>query len=185
LGCEDDRVSACVCEYDPYCCDTAWDEVCAQEVEFLRCGTCRAPFGGLGGSFSVTTVSGVTVGTAVSSLGGAGGSTAGGVGGAGTEGSSTTLGEGGSGGVGQCVEQSETQCEACLCTDCFAAYGDCIGDFGCPVIIACLDESGCTGSDCLLACGDVIDQFGGLEGSSVAYTVALINCATDAGCPCE
>lgn len=43
LGCEVEDVSACVCELDPYCCETAWDENCAQEVNSLGCGECDFP----------------------------------------------------------------------------------------------------------------------------------------------
>lgn len=164
-GCEDPSVEACVCEYDSYCCDYSWDFICVDEVEGLNCGVCSDPFGGFGGFTSTTTVSTMT-----------------GVGGATSTGST---GEAGGGGVGQCVEQAETQCEECLCTDCFEAYGDCIADFGCPEIIGCLDETGCSGADCVVACQDVIEEFGGLYGASVAYTIALINCAINASCPCD
>jgi hypothetical protein len=29
-----------VCAKDPFCCETAWDSVCAGEVAELGCGTC-------------------------------------------------------------------------------------------------------------------------------------------------
>lgn len=41
-GCIDPAVEACVCELDPFCCDTLWDETCVAEVEALSCGTCGA-----------------------------------------------------------------------------------------------------------------------------------------------
>lgn len=108
------------------------------------------------------------------------------VGGAPTTGSSLTTGEGGSGGVAECVAQSQTKCEACLCADCFQSYGDCVGDFGCPKILECIDEVGCSGLDCYTpdTCQKVIDQFGGLAGASVAYVTALVECAVTASCPC-
>jgi hypothetical protein len=33
-------VQSCVCDADPYCCSTAWDDLCAREVESLGCGSC-------------------------------------------------------------------------------------------------------------------------------------------------
>ncbi|MCR9164781.1 MAG: hypothetical protein ACE37F_33610 [Nannocystaceae bacterium] len=39
-GCADVPVQACVCEADPYCCNTAWDSLCVGEVDSLGCGTC-------------------------------------------------------------------------------------------------------------------------------------------------
>jgi hypothetical protein len=37
-GCPDDDVEACVCAQDPYCCDTAWDEVCVNTASYGGCG---------------------------------------------------------------------------------------------------------------------------------------------------
>ena len=31
-GCDFAPVEACVCEVDPFCCDTAWDDICADEA---------------------------------------------------------------------------------------------------------------------------------------------------------
>ncbi|HWB74435.1 MAG TPA: hypothetical protein VG755_05760, partial [Nannocystaceae bacterium] len=39
-GCLDPEVEACVCDDDPYCCDTEWDTLCVDEVESLNCGAC-------------------------------------------------------------------------------------------------------------------------------------------------
>lgn len=39
-GCEDEYVQDCVCEMDPYCCDVAWDEACAEQVDLHGCGAC-------------------------------------------------------------------------------------------------------------------------------------------------
>ncbi len=41
-GCGDAVLAACVCADDPYCCDTAWDELCIAEVDSLGCGACGA-----------------------------------------------------------------------------------------------------------------------------------------------
>jgi hypothetical protein len=39
-GCDDPAVQACVCMEDAFCCDTAWDDVCVNEVDGFGCGTC-------------------------------------------------------------------------------------------------------------------------------------------------
>ncbi|MFO0632007.1 MAG: hypothetical protein U0168_04065 [Nannocystaceae bacterium] len=39
-GCTDVDVQDCVCATDPYCCLTAWDDVCVGEVTELACGMC-------------------------------------------------------------------------------------------------------------------------------------------------
>ncbi len=39
-GCSDVAVRSCVCDADPYCCTTAWDALCVDEVDSLGCGTC-------------------------------------------------------------------------------------------------------------------------------------------------
>lgn len=52
-GCsEDPLVAECVCETDRYCCQTIWDDVCAERVVELGCGVCEP-----GGSTVSTTVS--------------------------------------------------------------------------------------------------------------------------------
>jgi len=39
-GCSNPDIEACVCDVDPFCCDTDWDRVCVEEVESLGCATC-------------------------------------------------------------------------------------------------------------------------------------------------
>jgi hypothetical protein len=39
-GCGDPSIESCVCEQDDYCCSTAWDAICVNEVEGLGCGSC-------------------------------------------------------------------------------------------------------------------------------------------------
>jgi hypothetical protein len=39
-GCDDAAIQACVCMQDSYCCDTAWDALCVDEVGSFGCGTC-------------------------------------------------------------------------------------------------------------------------------------------------
>lgn len=47
-GCTDAAVEACVCMQDSYCCETAWDALCVDEVGSFGCGTCEGA-GGDGG----------------------------------------------------------------------------------------------------------------------------------------
>ena len=39
-GCSNTDIETCVCQVDPYCCDTAWDGLCADEVDSLGCAFC-------------------------------------------------------------------------------------------------------------------------------------------------
>ena len=39
-GCTDVSIEACVCAFDPYCCNTNWDSLCVSEVTSLGCGIC-------------------------------------------------------------------------------------------------------------------------------------------------
>lgn len=49
-GCGDDAaIEQCVCDQDPYCCETAWDATCISEVNEFACGECDVPDPGPGG----------------------------------------------------------------------------------------------------------------------------------------
>ena len=39
-GCEVPTVQACVCEYDPTCCQSGWDDQCVADVFLFGCGMC-------------------------------------------------------------------------------------------------------------------------------------------------
>lgn len=39
-GCTDDATEACVCDLDPFCCETAWDATCVATVSIGECGEC-------------------------------------------------------------------------------------------------------------------------------------------------
>lgn len=39
-SCVDEDVAACVCDVDPSCCESSWDELCAALVESAGCGSC-------------------------------------------------------------------------------------------------------------------------------------------------
>jgi hypothetical protein len=50
LGCDDPECQAIVCGVDPFCCDVAWDGICAGEAEDLCGDLCQGPGGGCGGA---------------------------------------------------------------------------------------------------------------------------------------
>jgi hypothetical protein len=39
-GCDDAVIQACVCDQDPFCCDTGWDEFCIAAIAAGGCGSC-------------------------------------------------------------------------------------------------------------------------------------------------
>ena len=45
VGCHDTAIERCVCELDPHCCDSVWDELCVEEVTIFGCGECSEPYG--------------------------------------------------------------------------------------------------------------------------------------------
>ncbi|MEE9297265.1 MAG: DUF4215 domain-containing protein [Phycisphaerae bacterium] len=47
-GCSDPTIESCVCAADPFCCDVEWDQICADEVESLACGSCTGSVCGNG-----------------------------------------------------------------------------------------------------------------------------------------
>jgi hypothetical protein len=51
-SCGDPDVTECVCEYDAYCCQIAWDGVCVDAVDASGCGSCTPPPGGTDGGGS-------------------------------------------------------------------------------------------------------------------------------------
>ena len=42
VGCGDPEVEACVCDLDPYCCDSEWDHVCVDLMIDVGCMACDA-----------------------------------------------------------------------------------------------------------------------------------------------
>jgi hypothetical protein len=44
-GCDSSSVQNCVCAQDSFCCDTAWDSLCVDEVTEFGCGLCGAGSG--------------------------------------------------------------------------------------------------------------------------------------------
>jgi hypothetical protein len=118
---------------------------------------------------------------------GAGGSFTGGSGGVGAfGGTGGVIGSGGSAGADMCAAEANSVCEKCACTSCFGDITACFADSGCPAILSCANQTGCSGIDCLQpsTCETIIDQFGGISGSSVGLALPLFSCLQQAACPC-
>ncbi len=49
-GCVDPAVMQCVCAFDPFCCQTAWDSICVAGVTKKGCGICAGSGADGGGS---------------------------------------------------------------------------------------------------------------------------------------
>lgn len=45
-GCQEPSVQACVCSFDPFCCETTWDELCANEAQSDCNANCMTGSGG-------------------------------------------------------------------------------------------------------------------------------------------
>jgi len=86
----------------------------------------------------------------------------------------------------QCYAQAQNDCERCACQFCFDNIAPCFEDAGCPAILQCANQTGCSGIDCLNAstCGAVISQYGGPSGPSVGLALPLFQCLRSAGCSC-
>ena len=52
-GCPDPGIAECVCSYDPYCCETQWDELCIDEASSY-CGGCGGDASETGGPVDLT-----------------------------------------------------------------------------------------------------------------------------------
>jgi hypothetical protein len=60
-GCTVPAIQNCVCGYDYFCCNTAWDSYCVSEVESYGCGTCSG--GGPGDCCTAHSTPGCTNGS--------------------------------------------------------------------------------------------------------------------------
>ena len=99
-------------------------------------------------------------------------------------------GAGASPGVIQaCQVIAGNSCQQCLCTTCSSQIVDCLSNFGCALILACAQQSGCQGLECYSAqtCRPVIDQFGGLTGKSMGSVLSLVSCSVGSqnSCSCN
>lgn len=118
-GCSTASVSTCVCAQDNFCCSTAWDSMCVQEVDEFKCGNCgTAGTGGTGGS---------------GGSGGAGG----------------TGGSGGTGGAPACTGTKAFECgntaNYCSGGNCYKCTS---GQQNCNGIGGCECSGTCNGSSC-------------------------------------
>lgn len=231
----------CVCSFDAFCCEQAWDQACVDEADRFCRGNCSVSTGGVPGVGGAQPTGGAPSTGGVPSTGGrpgTGGAPSGdcceshdgrgcqepgvemcvcgidpfccdntwdqicaneaedecganclmGTGGASTGGAPNTGGGGGTGGiVDQCEQIFDDECGQCLCGSCFDSLTTCLGDFGCIAILACLDNTGCSGFDCYQedTCRGVIDTFGGLASVSTQNAFNLGACAALSGCECN
>jgi len=88
-----------------------------------------------------------------------------------------------------CQVIAGNSCQQCLCTSCSSEIVDCFSNFGCALILACAQQSGCQGLSCYSAqtCRPVIDQFGGLTGKSMGAVLSLLSCSVGSqnNCSCN
>ena len=103
---------------------------------------------------------------------------------AGGTGKGGAVGRGGSGGSSvieeTCKALTTNSCQQCLCSTCSSQIVQCISNFGCALIFACAQQTGCQGLSCYspMACKSVIDQYGGLTGAAMKDVLSLLTCAT-------
>jgi hypothetical protein len=99
----------------------------------------------------------------------------------------------GSGGTPAIVEACQViagnSCQQCLCTTCSSQIVECFSNFGCALVLACAQQTGCQGVACYTAqtCRPVIDQFGGLTGTAMRDVLSLVTCSAGSqnSCSCN
>ena len=114
-------------------------------------------------------------------------------GGPGVAGAPHVAGAGGFGATGGILEACQViagnSCQQCLCNTCSTPLVECFSDLGCALILACVQQSGCSGVSCYSAknCRPVIDQFGGLGGPSMGNVLSLLSCSAGSlgACKCN
>ena len=111
-------------------------------------------------------------------------------GGIGRGGAAGRGGGGGSSGIEEtCKALTSNSCQQCLCSTCSSQIVQCISNFGCALILACAQQTGCQGLACYspMACKPVIDQYGGLAGPAMKDVLSLLTCATTSqnNCSCN
>jgi len=91
--------------------------------------------------------------------------------------------------VEACQVIAGNSCQQCLCSTCSSQIVECFSNFGCALILACAQQTGCQGVACYTAqtCRPVIDQFGGLTGSSMKDVLSLLSCSLSSqnSCSCN
>jgi hypothetical protein len=151
------------------CCRS--DGTCGLTLDFVSLGCVRSTDGRNGGFWYCNPSVGVGGGGA----GGAIGFSDGGV----FPGASGQVASGGSRSIDQCVQNAQSDCERCVCKACNTSLDACFQDAGCPLILQCANQTGCTGIDCYRpdTCASVIDRFGGIGSPSVSLAIPLFGCA--------
>ena len=202
-GCGDPDVMNCVCDRDPFCCGSAWDDKCVEEA--FACGGCDEPpppppppvseccfphdFPGCGDpgvmscvcdrdQFCCTNFWDEKCVDEAFACGGC------------DEPRPPPPGGGGWGGPYpdpiSCLMDSPDQCKACVCGACLDGFNACTMDQGCMEILECVMATGCQGPECLLPwnCAGEIFGSGGPGSPSVQNAMELYQCSTGSGCPC-
>jgi hypothetical protein len=103
------------------------------------------------------------------------------------------IGNAGSGATAGIVEACHAiagnSCQQCLCSTCSSQILECFSNFGCALILACAQQTGCQGVSCYSAasCKPTIDQFGGLSGKSMKEVLSLLSCSVGSqnSCSCN
>jgi len=146
------------------------------------------PFGGYGGTITFGGYGGQPFGGygGTITFGGYGGSVSAGFGGVGAIGGQAGIG-GTGGGQQLCTSVAQNQCQRCLCNGCYDALTQCVTDIGCALILACVEQSGCSGINCYQpgTCQPIIDKFGGIGGPSLKQVFGIAACASSSGCGCN
>lgn len=98
---------------------------------------------------------------------------------------------GGSAGTPGVIEACQViagnSCQQCLCSTCSSQIVQCFSNFGCALILACAQQTGCSGVACYNAqtCKPVIDQFGGLTGTAMKDVLSLLTCSLGSQNSCK
>jgi hypothetical protein len=92
-------------------------------------------------------------------------------------GAAASAGSGATSGIVEaCQVIAGSSCQRCLCTTCSSQIVECFSNFGCALVLACAQTTGCQGVACYTAqtCRPVIDQFGGLTGKAMRDVLSLL-----------
>ena len=105
-------------------------------------------------------------------------------------GAPATAGTGATAGVIEaCQVIAGGSCEQCLCKTCSSQIVECFSNFGCALIFACAQQTGCQGISCYSAqtCRPVIDQLGGIGGKAMKGVLSLLTCSATSqnSCSCN
>jgi len=77
------------------------------------------------------------------------------------------------------ASQDAGLCAECPCVNCIAELSACNSDEGCTEMLACKQQTGCSGTDCLEpdVCGGLLDKYpGGVLSYAAQLTNAFFEC---------